>query len=60
MLIIITLSIIQITINDNVDNDDDLCVTLVYKDTKRNMDFVSDFKNTKNIYLNILKDFLLD
>ena len=42
----------------NVDDDDDLGVTLVYKDTKRNMDFVGDFKETRNIYLNFLKDFL--
>ena len=31
----------------NVDDDDDLSVTLVYKDTKRNMDFVCDFKKTR-------------
>ena len=30
----------------NVGDDDDLGVTLVFKDTKRNMDFVSDFKKT--------------
>ena len=34
-------------------DDDDLGVTLVYKDTKRNMDFVCDF-------LDILNDFLKD
>ena len=28
----------------NVDDDDDLGVTLVYKDTKRNVDFVCDSK----------------
>ena len=30
----------------NVDDDDDLSVTLVYKDTERNMNFVCDFKKT--------------
>ena len=38
--------------NGNVDDYDDLCVTLVNKNTKRNMDFVGDFKKTWNIYLN--------
>ena len=32
--------------DDNVDDYDDLSVTLVYKDTKSNMDFVCDFKKT--------------
>ena len=40
----------------DVDDDDDLGVTLVYKNTKRNM----DFKKTWNIYLNFLNDFLKD
>ena len=30
----------------NDDDDDDLSVTLVYKDSKSNMDFVCDFKKT--------------
>ena len=41
----------------NVD-DGDLGVTLVYKNTKRNMDFVGDFKKTRNIYLNLLFSFV--
>ena len=40
------------------DDDDDLGVTLVNKDTKRNMIFFCDLTNTRNIYLNILNDFL--
>ena len=43
----------------NVDYDDDLGVTLVYKDTERNMDFVGDFKILGNIYLNFLNNFLI-
>ena len=33
--------------DDNVIDDSDLGVTLVYKDTKRNVDFVGDFENTR-------------
>ena len=34
----------------NVDDDDDLGVTLVYKDSNRNMDFVCDFKKTRKYF----------
>ena len=33
--------------DDNVDDDAHLGVTLGYKDTKRNMDFVGDFKKSR-------------
>ena len=39
----------------NVGDDDDLGVTLVFKDTKRNMDFVSDFKKTRKYLYELLE-----
>ena len=39
----------------NVVGDDDLGVTLVFKDTKRNMDFLCDFKKTRKYSSELLK-----
>ena len=44
----------------NVDDDDDLGVTMVYKDTKRNMILSVILKRLGNIYLNFLNDFVKD
>ena len=43
----------------DVDDDDDLGVTLVYKDSKRNMDFVSDIKKTRKYISKLLQNFLI-
>ena len=37
--------------------NNDLGVTLVYKDTKRNNDFVCDFKKTRKYLSNLLEQF---
>ena len=39
------------------DYDDDLGVTLVYKDTKRNIYFVGDFKKTRKYLSELLERF---